>query len=174
MSNYKLPKSAVIALTIMMSSTVVNADPVTINVTGNIIASPCVVNAGSNTLNVSLGDIQAASLATAGAASSVVNFDLKMTECPSGTTSAGIVFSGTEDPDAGSNYYKNTGTAKNVAVALIEKSTGYFKGNGQNMSRNVAADGSITYELQAKAYSVAGGAMPGTIQSAITVAITYK
>ncbi|WP_024547421.1 fimbrial protein [Siccibacter turicensis] len=159
---------------LMLSSAIAYADPVTINVTGNIVASPCTVSGGSNSLTVSLGDIQASTLQTAGAASPKKDFILSFNDCPAGTTSIGIVFNGSQDPDAGKNYYQNNGTAKNVAVALIEKSTGYFKGNGENMTRNVAADKTVTFELQAQAYSVNGGTMPGTVQAAITAEVTYK
>ncbi|WNN47063.1 fimbrial protein [Siccibacter colletis] len=170
----KTIKNICLTLTAMFLALPVMAEPVNINVTGNIVASPCTVNGGSNSLSVSLGDIQAASLQTAGATSPKKDFSINLTDCPAGTTSVKVVFSGTEDTDAGKNYYKNSGTAKNVAVALVEKSTGNLKGNGENMTRNVTADKTVAFELEAQAYSVNGGVMPGTIQAAITADLTYQ
>ncbi|UYU30498.1 fimbrial protein [Siccibacter colletis] len=162
------------ALLIMLASETTFADPVTINITGNIVASPCTVNGGNNALSVSLGDIQASSLQTAGATSPAKDFSIDLTDCPTGTTNVKVVFSGTEDTEGGSSYYKNSGTAKNVAVALIDKSTGSKLGNGESIEQEVTADKTVTFELQTQAYSVSGGALPGTIQAAITADLTYQ
>ncbi|HHA2009518.1 TPA: fimbrial protein [Enterobacter mori] len=149
-------------------------DTVTLNITGNVVASPCVVNGGASNIDVDLGSIQAATLAAAGSSSPEVPFDIKFTDCPTGTTSVLATFSGTSDSVAGTNYYKNTGTAGNVAVALIQTSTGNFKGNGTSITQTVQTDRTVTMSLKAKAYSSAGGATPGTIKSVVTATITYQ
>ncbi|HEX4503370.1 MAG TPA: fimbrial protein [Scandinavium sp.] len=163
----------VIMMACALSASVFAADTVTINVTGNVVASPCTVNGGSSTLDVKLGDIQAATLSAAGAVSTAVPFSLKFTDCPAGTKSVSAAFSGTPDPDAG-GYYKNNGTAKNVAIGIYQTSTGFGKGNGTNIVQDVQADHTVTMDMQAKAYSSAGGATPGTITGAIVVTMSYN
>ena len=83
-------------------------------------------------------------------------------------------FSGTSDPTAGINYYKNTGTAGNVAVALIQASNSSLKGNGTTITQAVQSDRTVTMSMKAKAYSSAGNATPGTIQSVVTATFTYQ
>lgn len=56
------------ACLLMGSASLCEADPVTLNITGNVVASPCVVSTGSVSQTVDLGQlIQASTLQTAGA-----------------------------------------------------------------------------------------------------------
>jgi minor fimbrial subunit len=159
---------------IMTSHGAFAGDTVTLNITGNVIASPCVVNGGAGNIDVDLGNIQATTLAAASSSSTEVPFDIKLTSCPTGTSNIVATFSGTSDPVAGTSYYKNTGTATNVAVALIQASTSNLKGNGSTITQSVQADRTVTMSMKAKAYSSAGSAMPGTINSVVTATFTYQ
>ncbi|EHJ2438120.1 TPA: type 1 fimbrial protein [Salmonella enterica] len=149
-------------------------DTVSLNITGNVIAAPCMVNGVAGNIDVDLGNIQATTLSAASSSSPEVPFDIKLTNCPTGTSSVLATFSGTSDPVAGTNYYINTGTATNVAVALIQASTGNLKGNGMTINQTVQPDRTVTISMKAKAYSSAGGAMPGTIKSVVTATFTYQ
>lgn len=159
--------------TMMIASgmTVSYADPVNINVTGNVVASPCTVDSASG-IAVALGDIQATALATAGTTANPKDFDLKLTDCPAGTTSVVVYFSGTADATK-TDSYANTGTAKNVSVELIQISSGNLKGNNSNITQSVDADHSVIYKLRAQAYAT-GVAEPGTISSVIQATFTYQ
>ncbi len=159
---------------IVACQTAFSADIVTLNITGNVVASPCIVNGGVGNINVDLGNIQATTLATAASSSAEVPFNLNLTSCPAGTSSVTATFSGTSDPTAGINYYKNTGTAGNVAVALIQASNGSLKGNGTTITQAVQSDRTVTMSMKAKAYSSTGNATPGTIQSVVTATFTYQ
>ena len=88
-----------------------SADNVDIKVTGRIIAAPCVFNGGNSNMNIDLGNIQATNMFTPGSSSDPVSFNLLFTSCPPGTLSVTTRFSGTPDPEAGMNYYQNSGTA---------------------------------------------------------------
>lgn len=160
--------------TIMMSAfsiSAVHADPVTLIISGKVIASPCTVSNGTN-MDVDLGrSIQASTLTTAGSNSPVVDFNITFKDCPLGTSSVRIDFSGTADPDDATRY-KNSGTG-NVSVELIEKSTWNLKGNGQNMTRSVLADRSVTFDLRSRAYSK-GNVTPGTINTVVLASVTYQ
>lgn len=144
-----------------------------INITGRVVAQPCIVNGGNTNLDVDLGDIPANLLQTPASSSTEKPFTLELTNCPAGTSSVVARFSGTSDPVAGINYYKNNGTATNVAVALIQASTGNLKGSGTTISQNVQS-GAVTIALKAKAYSSAGNATSGTISATVVATMTYN
>lgn len=97
-----------------------SADNVDIKVTGRIIAAPCVFNGGNSNMNIDLGNIQATNMFTPGSSSDPVSFNLLFTSCPPGTLSVTTRFSGTPDPEAGMNYYQNSGTATRVAIAMSD------------------------------------------------------
>ncbi|HEX4503369.1 MAG TPA: fimbrial protein [Scandinavium sp.] len=167
-------RKLVVVIACAFNASAFAADTLTINVSGNVVASPCKVNGGGTSLSVPLGDIQSTTLSAAGTSSTPVAFDLKFTECPAGTNSVIATFTGTADPVAGTSYYQNAGTAKNVAVGLIQVDTGNLKGTGSTITQSVLADRTATMKMQAKAYSSAGGATPGTITSAIVATMTYN
>lgn len=97
MKNLSVLAAATMAL--MINSPAQAGDPVTLNITGNVIASPCQVSSDSITKSVDLGqNIQASSLQTAGSATEWVNFDINLNSCPAGTTKAIMTMHGTADP----------------------------------------------------------------------------
>lgn len=150
------------------------ADPVNINITGRVVASPCVVNNSTNNLDIDLGqNIQAASLATAGSGSTIVTKDLVLTDCPAGTTSVKMALSGTADSTS-PTMYQNTGTATPLAVELSNAATSDILSNGATVTQNVQGDKTVTYKLGARAYSAAGGVMPGTISAIVVADFTYQ
>lgn len=151
-----------------------SADSVNVNVSGNIIASPCLFNGGNDNLNIDLGDIQATNMLTAGSSSDPVAFNLLFTECPAGTRSVTVTFSGTPDPVAGADYYMNSGTATNVAVAMTEESNGVLKGTGSSISKHIAADRTATIAMKAAVKSVSGRATPGTINTVVLLTLQYN
>ena len=88
----------------LLSGKVCSADSVNIGVTENIVASPCIFNGGNNNLDVNLGNIQATNMATPGSTSDPVPFSLLFTQCPTGTQSVTVAFTGSPDPEAGADY----------------------------------------------------------------------
>lgn len=150
----------------------------TLKIHGTVKASPCTVEAddASGNYNVALGDnIQAASL-TAGVGSEWKDVNLKLKDCPSSTTSVTAKFSGTPATEAGgTDLYKNTGDAENVQIELQNKTASTRLGDNSTMSVPVVgATNDAVFPLQARAYSVAGGAKPGTIIGTVQVAFTYQ
>ncbi|WP_010431826.1 fimbrial protein [Enterobacter mori] len=148
-------------------------DPVTLNITGNVIASPCQVSSDSITKAVDLGQtIQASSLQTAGAATSWVNFDINLSSCPAGTTNAIMTMHGTADLSNPGDMYSNTGSAMNLAVQL-QSQAGDALGDTKTLSGAVASN-AVTYKLRARAYTQNGGVMPGSINSVVTATFEYQ
>lgn len=154
------------------------ADPVALNITGNVIASPCEVSSASKNMNIDLGngtDLQTSSLNAAGSSSPWVQFSVGLENCPAGTSSVTATFHGTSDPADPETLYSNTGTATNVAVQLeSEASEPYGDGKTSTIDIASAPDGKPTWKLQTRAFTKNGGVTPGTINSVITVSFVYN
>ncbi|MDH1125901.1 fimbrial protein [Enterobacter sp. GD03975] len=150
------------------------ADSVNVSVTGNIVASPCIFNGGNNNLDINLGNIQASNMATPGSISDPVPFSLLFTQCPPGTSSVTVSFTGNADPVAGADYYMNSGSATRVAIAMSETETGTLKGTGTSITQTVAADRTATMAMKAWVKSVTGGATPGSISAVVVMTMQYN
>ncbi len=151
-----------------------SADNVDIKVTGRIIAAPCVFNGGNSNMNIDLGNIQATNMFTPGSSSDPVSFNLLFTRCPPGTLSVTTRFSGTPDPEAGMNYYQNSGTATRVAIAMSDATTGLLMGNGSSITQNIAADRTAKMQMKAMVTSVAGRPTPGSIRAVVVLTMQYN
>lgn len=158
----------------MMSASALSADGVNVSVTGNIVASPCLFNGGSSAVNIDLGDIQAANMVTPGSTSAPVPFSLSFTQCPAGTRSVTATFTGSPDPAAGNDYYINSGTARSVAIAMIDATSGQLKGTGSSISQSVSADRTATMPMKAMVASTTGGATAGTISAVVMLTLQYN
>ncbi|HBU6130986.1 TPA: type 1 fimbrial protein [Enterobacter chuandaensis] len=153
-------------------------DPVTLNITGNVVASPCEVSAGSENMTIDLGggaDLQTVDLNAAGSSSEWVPITVSLENCPAGTSSVTATFHGTSDAGDPDTLYSNTGTATNVAVQLEGKSEEPY-GNGKTSTITIAeaTDGKPTWDLQTRAFSKSGNVTPGTISSVITMTFAYN
>lgn len=169
----KLSVLAAATIVLLMNTSAQAGDPVTLNITGNVIASPCQVSSDSITKSVDLGqNIQASSLQTAGAATDWVNFDINLNSCPAGTTKAIMTMHGTADLNNPADMYRNTGTATNLAVQ-VQSQAGEQLGNTKTISGTIASN-AYTYKLRARAYTQNGGVMPGSISSVVTANFEYQ
>jgi|EndMetStandDraft_3_1072993.scaffolds.fasta_scaffold02516_7 minor fimbrial subunit len=143
----------------------------TINITGTVVASPCTIEAVKN---VDLGDIDATKLAATGTSSDYVSFSVNLTNCPATTTSATATFSGTA---SNTDYYANSGTAKNVEVELVTSYSSANMGNGKSMNVTIdSATHASSYNLKTHVKNDGKGSAvtPGSVSSAIQMAIAYK
>lgn len=147
------------------------ADPVNINITGNVVASPCKIDSPGN-IPVGLADTQATALAEAGSKSAPTEFEIKLSACPTGTTHVTLTFSGAPD-SATAAAYASTGSAENVVTEIYGSTNGLPKGNGSTETYPVEADHTVDFHFKANAYSK-GNATPGTIISAVQVSFTYQ
>ena len=158
----------------LLSGNVCSADSVNIGVTGNIVASPCIFNGGSNSLDVNLGNIQATNMATPGSTSDPVPFSLLFTQSPTGTQSVTVAFTGSPDPEAGADYFMNSGSATHVAIAMRDAQTGALIGTGSSMTQTIAADRTATMAMLASVKSMPGGATPGSIIADVVMTMQYN
>lgn len=149
------------------------ADPVSLNITGNIIASPCQVSSDSISKAVDLGQsIQASTLQTPSSASEWVYFDINLESCPSGTTQATMTMHGDADSANPDDLYQNTGSAVNIAVQL-QSQNGDPLGNGKIIT-GLITNNTYAYKLRARAFSPIGGVKPGKISSVVTATFVYQ
>lgn len=173
MKHFKLAAMSALIMGGILAGTSAKADPVTLNITGNVVASPCQITSDSVTKSVDLGQsIQASSLQTAGSASDWVNFDINIDTCPAGTTKAIMTMHGTADTLSTGDLYKSTGTATNLGVQL-QSQAGDQLGDGKSITGNIASN-AYTYKLRARAYSTNGGVTPGNISSVVTATFVYQ
>lgn len=168
-----------LATTMLMAGFIsggIHAADVTINITGQVIAAACTTDVGS-TYNIDLGqEISAATLNSAGAASTYVSQDIVLSDCPAGTTSVTATFDGTKDSGNDTMYANATGEgyATNVAVELQNKTAGTDVGKGATMTVDVDASQKATFPLQARAFSKSGGTTPGNISTTVLMNFTYN
>ncbi|WP_260515790.1 fimbrial protein [Serratia fonticola] len=149
------------------------AAPVSINITGNVIASPCEVNNNQTNLDVDLGqNIQASTLVTANSGTTPKAFNLSLKSCPVGTTNVTVTFTGTAAASPQTAMYLNTGDATPLAVELSSGST--ILGNNSSLSQAVQADGTVTYALSARAVTPTGNVTPGSIISVVQANFSYN
>lgn len=151
------------------------ADPVTLNITGNVVASPCEISADSKNMNIDLGkgmNLQSSVLNGEGSSSEWVPFSVSLVNCPAGTSSVTATFHGTSDENDVETLYSNTGTAENVAVQLEGVASEPY-GNGKTSTLSIASAAAV-WKLQTRAYSTAGNVTPGSISSVITMSIAYN
>ena len=144
------------------------AADVTITVNGRVVARPCTVSTDRAT--VALGDLYTYDLQSAGASSPWHSVELRLSNCPTGTSRVTALCSGPED---GTGYYKNQGSAGNIQLEL-QDDRGVRLNNGAN--KTVAVDDgsqSARFPLQVRALSVNGGATQGSVQALISVTYTY-
>lgn len=168
-----LIKYSSVALFVMAAGcSLAKADPVNINITGNVVSSPCVVNNNSSELNVDLETIQASTLAAAGAGSTPKGFNLALTACPVGTNNVTVTFTGTAAANPQTDMYVNTGVATPLAVELSSGAT--ILGNNSTLTQPVQADRTVTYALSARAVTPTGNVMPGSIIALVQANFTYN
>lgn len=150
-------------------------DPVTLNINGNVKAAPCLVSSDSVTKVVDLTpgrSVTASSLYTVGSTTPWVAFDLSVEQCPPGTSRVTVVFNGSADNEHPEDMYSNVGSASPVAVQL-QASDGQPLGDGKSLTVNIANQ-SYRWNLRARIYSEQGRVVPGTINSAVTISMTYQ
>ncbi len=82
--------------------------------------------------------------------------------------------SGTSDPEAGMNYYQNSGTATRVAIAMSDATTGVLMGSGSSITQNIAADRTAKMPMKAMVTSVAGRPTPGSIRAVVVLTMQYN
>lgn len=142
---------------------------VTITVNGRVVAKSCTISTVNT--NVALGNISTFSLVNAGSTSAWHTVNLSLTNCPIGTSRVTAKFTGTSDSTG--NYFKNAGSAGNIALQLADSSGNNIQNGGSLTNAVNDSNVSTNFALQVRAISPAGSVTQGTIQSTIDVTYTW-
>lgn len=164
-------KLSFLLLVILAACQNVYAAPTDINISGNVVASPCTVD-NTEDINVSVGDAFAADLAVSGTdGADSEPFYITLSACPVSTTSVDMTLTGTSD-EIDSRYFKSTGTAKNVSVAITNDGVSVISPGGR-VAVDLLGQTTVSYRLWAHTHSN-GDAEPGTVIAAIQASFTYQ
>lgn len=153
---------------------IATGDLVSVGVTGRVIEQPCQVNTASVTQKIVLtgaNGVSASSLYTPNSTSSWKYFSFKVDHCPDNVKSSTIQLTGIPDPNY-SGLYVNNGTAKNVGIQ-VEFSNGSTAQNGSSSTQNIVNHES-QYDFRARLYSNKGNVTAGTIDSVVTITLTWQ
>lgn len=156
-----------LAYALALNVTTLQANDITIELKGKVVAKPC--NVFAPKINVDLGPLNTFSFVSPGSASDWHNINLDLEDCPVGTSRVVATFSGSADS---TGYYKNEGTAGNIQLELQDdKDTPLNSG----VQKTVQVDNlqSAHFPLRVRALSVNGGATQGTIRAVINITYTY-
>ena len=168
-------KRWLLALMLLTGQVWGQGDPIALSIKGNVKAAPCQVSSDSITKTVDLtagSPVTASSMYTVGSTTPWVSFDFSIEHCPEGTTGVMIQFNGNADDMHRDDMYRNLGTATPVAIQL-QAADGRPLGDGQVLTSEIVAQ-RYTWNLRARLYSEQGQVSPGTIDSVVTVSLSYQ
>lgn len=149
------------------------AEPVNINITGNVVASPCAVDTSSVSQDVDFGQVRLTEMRAAGNASDWKPFQVKLINCPQGTSSVTATFSGIP-ATADATLYANAGSAANAAVQLAQATNKTLvQGDGSSMTVSVDAQHNAIYDLAGRLISFAD-TTSGSFSSVVQINFTYQ
>nr|WP_315413578.1 type 1 fimbrial protein [uncultured Pseudomonas sp.] len=174
---------ALAALVAATGSQFANAADGTINFTGSLTDTTCTITVGGSVspsvAAVKLPSSTAAKLAKAGDVDGQTGFNVELSACAGTATTAAAIFASGGNVDPVSGNLKNTGTASNVMLQLLDSTSGKTikAGDASQMTStsrvNLNADGAtvLPYAVQ---YFATGAATAGTVISAVTYSVDYQ
>ncbi|WP_347253305.1 fimbrial protein [Leminorella grimontii] len=157
------------------------ADTVTVNITGNVLASPCVVDVNDRSQTVDFGRVPAASLSPIGSAGLTKSFSIRLTDCPETTTSATMLISGKIDPN--SAYLFGTsidGDYGGFGIKVKPQEAGWsdnsvYPAGGATITKAISSDThSVTFAFDSRLQSTTNSIFSGVFVSVMMVSFTYQ
>lgn len=157
------------------------ADTVTVNITGNVLASPCVVDVNDKAQTVDFGKMSAASLSPAGAVGPAKSFSIRLTDCPETTSSVTMAISGTTDPNSaylfgasvGGNYAGIGIKVKPQEASWSDNSV--YPAVGSTITKVIPGDThAVTFAFDSRPQSTTNSVLSGVFISSMMVSFTYQ
>ncbi|MFC6299257.1 type 1 fimbrial protein [Pseudomonas sp. CCM 7893] len=152
----------------------------TINFTGQLLAATCAVtvNGAASPATVTLPSITAGSLSATGKVAGQTNFNIKLTGCTGTATTATAFFEAGGGVDPVSGNLKNTGTATNVQLQLVDGTSNLAIKAGDvaqvtTNSRGTIASNAATLPYAVQYYAT-GLATAGTVLGTVTYSLNYQ
>ncbi|HFD6682397.1 TPA: fimbrial protein [Providencia alcalifaciens] len=149
-----------------------SASTVTLNFKGNIKAATCNISGGNN-IDIDLKRMPVDLFNQPQSGSDWKMFNIDMNNCSSYVNQIVLTFSGTADTNNINDLYKNTGTAKNIAVQLESGDGTTPLGNQKVLRVPLGGKNSLSIPLRTRAFSALGNASTGSVSANITATITY-
>jgi len=150
----------------------------TVTITGEVTAQTCKINGGTPSFTVSLPKVSTTALAAANATAGRTPFQIALTECNPATGTVSAYFEPGANTDTDNNRLKNTGTATNVAVQLLNSSSTAIAlgkdATGQGGGNATLAGGAATLKYFAEYLATTGAAGAGTVSTSTTYSIVYQ
>lgn len=144
----------------------------TLRFAGQINAGTCNLAAGDQNRTITLPTVKISDFDKVVYAGEL-NFDISA-ECESDIRNVTFLFAGTPSVSNGL-LFSNTGTSVGTALWLRSGATIHANGTPAQRSRTVATSGSVAVLPLKAAYHTTGDALTqGTLDSAVTVSITYN
>jgi major type 1 subunit fimbrin (pilin) len=168
--------AALVATSGLLGMTAAQASDGTVTFTGSIVATSCVITGGGN-IAVTLPPVDASALSASGKTATPTQFSIAMTACPA-TTSLHALFEIGANVDTTTGNLKNTGTATNVEISLLNSALGAINiatqandGAGTGLTTTTAGAYTLNYYAQ---YIATGAAGAGTVASSVTYSLVYN
>lgn len=152
----------------------------TITFTGKVVANTCVfkVNGGSSSNTVVLPVVFTTALGTAGNVAGNTAFTIAASGCDTNLASVQAYFS-SANVDGTTGNLKNTGTATNVQVQLLNGTTSTVMplnagtATAQNSPVGTLSSGAATMNYSAQYIAVGGAATAGLVNTSVAYTINY-
>lgn len=154
-----------------------------INFTGELTAQTCTTSVNGQVspaeTTVALPKVATRHLSSAGQVAAQTGFNIVLSNCSPATGTAAAFFEAGASVDPISGNLRNSGTATQVQLQLVDSTTGTAirAGDAEQATRSsriqLQADGSATlpYAVQ---YFATGASTPGTVISYVTYSINYQ
>ncbi len=168
--------AALVAASGLLAVGAAQASDGTVTFSGSIVATSCVITGGGN-ITVTLPPVDASALSASGKTATPTQFNIAMTGCPA-TTSLHAQFEIGANVDTTTGNLKNTGTATNVEIGLLNPALGAINiatlandGAGTGLTTTTAGAYTLSYYAQ---YVATGAAAAGTVASSVTYSLVYN
>ncbi|NBM11815.1 MULTISPECIES: fimbrial protein [unclassified Proteus (in: enterobacteria)] len=152
-------------------SSMAMASSVNINIYGKVTISPCVIENKNYLIDfkkVNIRDLKN------NQNTDWINFSIKLKNCPISTQKATLTIAGTADPNNG-NYFINNGTAKNIALNLVENRNKTIIKNGSKLEAIINSQTKMAeYPLAVRLIKTGDGISTGTFKSHLEFTLIYN
>ena len=170
--------SGVLAVTAIFGANAANAFDGTINFTGLLTATTCAVTAATKNQSVTLPTLSTASMTVASPTSGLTQFKIDITGCTGPSNLFRAYFESANNIDSTNGMVKNTGSATNVALRLMNTDNSFIDASKPELTQATAGGpiaggvGSVSYRVGY--HSVAGNATAGTVAGVANYSIRYN
>ncbi|EEZ0541932.1 type-1 fimbrial protein subunit A [Escherichia coli] len=153
----------------------------TVHFKGEVVNAACAVNMNSADQTVQLGQVRAAKLATAGATSGAVGFNIQLDDCDFGNNvnsqSVKVIFAGaslSNHDDILATQSSAAGAASGVGIQILDSKGGVVTLNSDTAAEYTLTTGTNKIPFQARYIAPDGQVTAGTANADATFKVQYQ